>query len=194
SEKKYKEAKKIYHGILSLYPLSKIHQLPFFRYNNFAMSLAMAHLGLAKLDIQENKIKKAGEQIKLALKIAPNIPEIHYYAGLLDLYHRNWRKAKLHFEKAIYSPDLSFKAQEWLSFSEFKLNQYHKALNGIRNILKYIKPDSSILVIAGDIYSLQKNNAEAVKLWRKALKLNPKNGYLQNKLKNLTKKIIDKKH
>jgi tetratricopeptide (TPR) repeat protein len=195
-EKKYKEAKKIYHRILSLYPLSEIHQLPFFRYNNFAMSLAMAHLGLTKLDIQEDKIKKAEKEIRLALKIAPNIPEIHYYAGLLDLYHRNWKKAKFHFEEAIYSPDLSFKAQEWLSFSEFKLKQYHKALNGIKNILKYIKPDSSILVIAGNIYSLQKNRAEAVKLWSKALKLDPKNKYLQGKLKNLTEKekIMDKKY
>ena len=154
-EKKYKKAKKIYRRIFSLYPLSEIAQLPFFRYNNFAMTIATAH----------------------------------YYAGLLDLYQKNWKKAKAHFEKAIYAPDLSFKAKEWLSFSEFKLKEYPKALEGIKSILKIQKPDSSILVIAGDIYAEQKNKSEAIKLWRKALKLTPKNQNLQKELKNLIKRL-----
>jgi tetratricopeptide (TPR) repeat protein len=182
-EKRFKNARKKYHEILSIYPIQEIKRLPFFRYANFAATDAMAHLGLAKLDIKENKILKAAKEIKSALKITPSSPQIHYYAGLLELYQRNWEKAENHFKIALYSPDLNFKAEKWLSLSEFKLKKYQKALRDIKTALKFHQPDDSILVIAGDIYSAQKNRKEAHRLWEKALKLDPHNLYLQKKLK-----------
>jgi tetratricopeptide (TPR) repeat protein len=147
-----------------------------------------AHLGLAKIAIENDDLKQAEEQLSLALKMAPEYREAH--ALLAEVYRRKdeQTKAQQEFDLMKSLPErLDLKdplyyqmVEEGVSSFWYQVrgNNYlnsgelNKAEDEFKKAIE-AKPNESSYTSLGYVYQMQKRYEAALEQYDKALELNP---------------------
>jgi O-antigen ligase/predicted negative regulator of RcsB-dependent stress response len=167
-EGKTQTAKALYQHVIALYPRQEVNHLMFFRKEDFVNAVALAHLGLAKIDLNQKKLKEAKDEIQKALAWSSSNPQVAYYAGLFSLYDSKWKDAVSELETAVYDPSLSENAWKWLALAQLRLKKADLAMKALKKAIQLNPYDASLYTLAGNIYALNKESREAQQMWQKS--------------------------
>lgn len=105
-------------------------------------------LNLAKIYGNSGNVKKAMDQIERAIKVDPELEQLHMLKGIAHTLDNEPEKAILEFEKEIalhtpYSPEASFRAAEIYA----KRKEYDKAIERLNWTIKW-SPDEKLVEAA----------------------------------------------
>lgn len=135
---------------------------------------AMAHNLLGAVYLEKKMLEPAEEELRIALKMRPRIPDVHYNLGLLYEEKGDRESAIKEYKKEIEIHPHAYPAHFNLALLYGKMGmlreQVHKLQDAIDSNKKYAR---AYLFLAKAYLDLNENYEEAIDLAKKGLKLDP---------------------
>lgn len=146
---------------------------------------ADAYLFLAKAYLNCNKLDDAQYAAEKSIELYSSNPDVYMVLAMI-FYHK---EMFLHsFEKIRKAISLNPEEAEYLKWSVkilFKLDEYDKAENQLKNFLEVGIPDAEIYTLLGEVYTSLNKIDEANIYFQKVLELDPKNEKALIKIHNI---------
>jgi len=149
---------------------------------DLAYDLAMVHEKLGELDDMERLLRQL-------IAARPNDPQAYNALGyaLADRHLRLPEAKALITQAVALAPDDAY-ISDSLAWVEFRLGNLETALQLLQTAYQH-KPDVEIAAHLGEVLWSLKRPAQALQVWREAIKLNPDNENLNQTLKRLQVKL-----
>ena len=144
---------------------------------------------LGTLKAQTKKFEEAKELLKKAIKIKPEIPDLHNNMGLILMEIKDYDQSLISFKKAIQiNPKFSV-AFNNLGTVYMGLGKVDEAIKNFQQSIKINPNNSDSYNNLGRIYNDQNQTNKAKEFFNKSLEINSKNLQALNNLGNLYKNI-----
>jgi len=145
--------------------LEKIHkEIP--EHLGVLIEITSYHRGRYNLD-------KAAKYGKIALKLAPENPQLNKIMGAVELYKSNYEVGLKYHQKAIGNIDYSEDELNEVAWNFQKLDMYNEAIEYYEMILQDNPNNLTTLINAGYCYGHMENTAKALEYSERALQVSP---------------------
>lgn len=127
----------------------------------------------ALIDFQEKKNEQARDHLAGVLKTAPDFVPALMLGGAIEFSLGNMQMAETHLNKAVKAAPNNVYARRLLAASQLQLGRPDDASRTLAPALKMERPDSGVLIVAGEIALAKKDFNQASDYFEQAAKLNP---------------------
>lgn len=142
----------------------------------------LTHHLQARIHFLKRDYAAAEESIQNALKSDANHPPSLLLAGAIAQARGSNEQAEKHLSAVLANYPSHTYARKLLAAVQLKLGRAQTAVATLNPLVAQASPDSGALLLAGEAYRLQGDNAKAVEYLEKAATLDPKNALIQTQL------------
>ena len=142
----------------------------------------LTHHLQARIHFLKRNYAAAEESIQEALKSDANHPPSLLLAGVIAQARGSNEQAEKHLSAVLANYPNHTYARKLLAAVQLKLGRAQTAVATLNPLVDQAAPDSGALLLAGEAYRLQGDNAKAVEYLEKAATIDPKNALIQTQL------------
>jgi serine/threonine-protein kinase len=144
---------------------------------------ALAHAALSRIhgemawfryDPSELRFTAQRSEAELALKLAPDLPEVRYALGLVYYYRRDWGRALPEFVAASRGLPNDAELLSRVAFTHRRLGNWNEVFAGYERSVVLSPRDANLpFDLAGQTYEFVRRYADAARFYDRALELQP---------------------
>ena len=148
----------------------------------FAKGNPMTQYVQALVHFRTGKYTDAQAAVLLAQRGAPNNPQVQLLSGAISYAVGSYAQAEHTLSQIVHAYPGEVYARELLAATLVELNQGKRALETIKPLLVKDLQDSTVAVLAGDIFMREGDYRKAADLMEKAVALSPKDASMHMRL------------